>query len=151
MTAQNSPNSPKMRDIIGATDEHIKRRLAASALRGKSAKDKYEDFTFDLDQSRAQQCFDLLISELAWGSTIFRVEVSLIGLEDSGAVKAFGIRYLESKGYVCKSAQATTLPTGTIPLEFVDFYVDWELTEKAVKGEPPAYSSYRTNQIANQP
>jgi len=130
MTTQNGPRL--VLDIIGATDKHIEKRLAASALKGKSAEEKYAEFTRDFEQSVAYEVFDLLISELAWGSTIFRVELSLTRLKDAGAARAFGLKFLERKGYICTSAQTKTLPSYAASLEYVDFQIDWDATEKAL-------------------
>jgi hypothetical protein len=120
-----------MRDILGCSEEHIDKRLAAT--RPKSAKDKYDDFTCSVEKSPAQEVFDLLISELAWGSTVFRVEVSLTALKDWGAVEAFGMRYLESRGYVCNVRRGKAVTLYDTTLEYVDFYIDWEATEKNLK------------------
>jgi hypothetical protein len=131
-----------MRDILRCSEEHIEKRLTGAAVRPKSAKDKYDDFICSVEKSQAQEVFDLLMSELAWGSTVFRVEVSLTALKDRGAVEAFGMRYLESRGYVCDVRHGKALTLYDTTLEYVDFYIDWEATEKNLKdGEFTARSA----------
>jgi hypothetical protein len=122
-----------MRDILRCSEEHIEKRLAEAAIRPKSAKDKYDDFTCSMEKSQAQEVFDLLMSELAWGSTVFRVEVSLTALKDPGAVEAFGRHYLENRGYACDICLAKAVTLYDTTLEYVDFHIDWEATEKKLK------------------
>lgn len=122
-----------MQDILRCSEEHIEKRLAEAAVRPKSAKDKYDDFTCSVKKSQAQEVFDLLMTELAWGSTVFRVEVSLTALKDPGAVAAFGTHYLESRGYVCNLCLNKTVTLYTTKLDYVDFHIDWKATEKKLK------------------